>query len=166
MCGKVIGVQKGAPNAFGPSHANRGINIDQGYVDGVIISYGSPQKHIWSFAAAGRDAGLIRYNCPCSDPSATFDGKIPTFVGNDYFCETGNHGEADMCRTSYFTGDPLWDGKGCVTPSTCCTGGKKPYFEKTYASAVRGDIEVRLCANDARATKEDVLLEVLNLWVQ
>ncbi len=165
VCGKAIGVQFGWPNAFGPTYHNRGSNIDTGYVDGVSITYGqNPRKHIWTFAAAIYDVppAPFIYNCPCSAPKTTFTGKIPDYVGNDYFCETGSR---EKPTKEFYTADPLWDGKGCPASSKCCDGNQKPWFQKTFPNAISSDVEMRLCANDPQ-NKEDVLLEELSLWVQ
>ena len=63
VCGRVIGIQVASPDAF---HANQGINY--GYVDGVSITYGSPRKHISSFAGSyseiGSDTNAL---CPCDN---------------------------------------------------------------------------------------------------
>ena len=49
VCGRLRGYQVGTPDAFGP-HTNLG-NI--GFVmDGVLISHGKTQKHVWAYATA------------------------------------------------------------------------------------------------------------------
>ena len=44
---------------------------------------------------------------------------IPSFVGNDYFCEAGtvNTGEIGVL----YPDDLLWDGKGCTLQPDCCS---------------------------------------------
>ena len=50
MCGRVIGYQFESPDAFYHDHALG--NINQPYMDGISVTYGSPRTHIWTFAAA------------------------------------------------------------------------------------------------------------------
>ena len=85
VCGRIIGYQLGSPDAFSSGSAS----IDSFYLDGVSVTYGSPRQHIWSFAA-GLDEVLTspRYTCPCA-PGSTNRNYIPSFVGQNYFCETG-----------------------------------------------------------------------------
>ena len=54
--------------------------------------------------------------CPC----AAVPGPVPpSFVGEHYYCESGNTGTDENV---YHTDDPLWDGTGCVHPNNnCCT---------------------------------------------
>ena len=46
VCGRIIGFQVASPDAFGRFNYNNGRDLD-----GVIISHGAQQDHIWSFAA-------------------------------------------------------------------------------------------------------------------
>ena len=43
---------------------------------------------------------------------------IPTFVGNDYYCESGLHNEA--WEYMLYSDDPLWDGKQRLGPEAGC----------------------------------------------
>ena len=84
VCGKVIGYQYYSTNAF---YHQSGHTNDSYYVDDVSLTYGSsPRKHIWTFAAGLLDNVPSKYNCPCSSGSPQ---TVPSFVGNDYFCESG-----------------------------------------------------------------------------
>ena len=95
VCGRVIGYHDKSPDAFG-HFANHlgGTEIDSVYVDGVSLTHGqTPQQHIWTFAGAvdesARDSTLT-HNCPCIRPGIPYAGTIPSFVGQDYFCDTGS----------------------------------------------------------------------------
>ena len=83
VCGRIIGYHYGTPSGF-YTYDN---SIDGPYLEGVSISHGhNPRKHIWSFANALQE-DTTSYNghiCPCN-PQNTM--QIPSFVGNDYFCE-------------------------------------------------------------------------------
>ena len=49
MCGKIIGYQQKTPDAFQPYYNNRGLTIDQAYVDGISLTHGqNPRNHIWT----------------------------------------------------------------------------------------------------------------------
>ena len=53
VCGRAIGYQYRGPDAF--SLRDSGVTVDQNYVDGLSITYGSPRQHLWTFAAAVRE---------------------------------------------------------------------------------------------------------------
>ena len=60
VCGRAIGYQYKSTDAF--SQISR--TIDEIYVDGLSITYGSPRQHLWTFAAGGREESGV-FNCPC-----------------------------------------------------------------------------------------------------
>ena len=51
VCGKIIGYQKGSPDAFSPYSRHPSKTVDHAYVDGVSVTYNNPREHIWTFAA-------------------------------------------------------------------------------------------------------------------
>ena len=159
VCGKVIGYQYHQPNGFGPSRFTSGIS--QTYVDGVSITNGSPRQHVWTFAAAHSEISLDRYMCPCLHPSRSFTGVIPSFVGNDYNCDTGSRTRAQQ---RYYFDDPLWDGEGCEGENECCNRGG-PWFCKQLPQPTQDDIEMRVCSNSPRSD-EDTVLEQVELYIQ
>ena len=164
VCGKLIGYQYYKTNGFGPSRFTPGIN--ETYIDGVSITHGSPRQHVWSFAAAHDevyDSELIRTgtNCPCLHSNAPFVGVIPSFVGEDYYCETGSRTKV---QRRYYFDDPLWDGEGCVGVNKCCDRGG-PWFCKQLPQPTQDDIEMRVCTNSPRSV-EDAVLEQIELYIQ
>ena len=78
-------------DAFKPYSHTTGDTIDSQYVDGVSLTCGQrPRKHIWTFAAAYSDArSYSQSTCPCTNMD-TPNARVPPFIGQDYFCETGN----------------------------------------------------------------------------
>ena len=50
VLGKVKAYQYGSTDCF----VNHPQNIESYYVDGISITYGSPRKHMWTYAAAWR----------------------------------------------------------------------------------------------------------------
>ena len=75
------------------------------------------------YAAGVSETRLGSNGCPCNSGSST---SPPSFVGNDYYCESG--GAIGILVVD----DPLWDGQNCNGPeSTCCTNPNMPWFLKT-----------------------------------
>ena len=108
----------------------------------------SHRKHVWSFANALQEAyGFYddHHICPCR-PRSKMQQHIPSFVGNDYFCEAGtvNTGEIGVL----YPDDPLWDGKGCTLQPDCCSYHSPPWFCKKLTYSTADDIEVRICADE------------------
>ena len=87
VCGRIKAYQFGATRGFHNYHIGYRTTIDGGYVDGVSVTHGSPQQHVWTFAA-GVSEGDPTWTtvCPCD---ASIDIRVPPFVGEDYFCESG-----------------------------------------------------------------------------
>ena len=93
-----------------------------------------------------------QYICPCS---TGISQAIPLFVGNHYFCESGNHA-FDWSQILY-TSDPLWDGQGCGSlESPCCNVPGIPWFHRDYGSTTTTDyIELRVCEDGGATNDED-----------
>jgi len=167
VCGQVIGYQDGTPDAFGHPH-RRYNRIDGNYVDGVSITHGhGPRKHIWTFVTAHSEASgaaAPTFICPCTDDriSPSLLQPVPSFVGNDYFCDTGSD---TFAQYIFYPNDPRWDGQGCGSHNTCCAFNNPPLFSKVLSSTVSDDIELRICSDENRAN-EDTPLEIIELFVQ
>ena len=165
ICGRVIGYQKYAPAAF--YYHSRGIDAD--YVYGVSLTHGqSPRQHIWTFAGARDEAnGNSQWKCPCVNPNLDPTPTLPSFIGNDYFCDTAyrNSRSSDILEVS----DPLWDGEGCGPTSTCCYDPQRevnpPWFVKTLSSPTSDDIEMRLCSSTTNVAFSTPI-EIVELYVQ
>ena len=84
--GRIIGYQNRAVPGF--YYHSRG--IDSSYVYGVSLTHGrSPRKHIWSFAGTRDETPTNeRWQCPCSNINLSPPPTVPSFAGNDYFCDT------------------------------------------------------------------------------
>ena len=164
VCGKIIGYQYGRPNAFGPYYHNSGLTIDSGYVDGVSFTHGqTPRKHIWTFAAALDETRADHSVCPCTKTNTPYTGRVPQFIGQDYFCDTGSTYNGQLKH--FYSADPLWDGSGCGSTSSCCGFNNPPWFCKQLPQPTSDDIEMRVCLNGPRS-EEDVAVEVVDLFVQ
>ena len=141
VCGKVIGYQHGTPNAFSLYSASR-TPINSHYVDGVSLTHGneSTKKHIWTFAAGSDETSAGPTVCPCSRTDLRYAGRVPPYVGQDYFCDTANHVQGPTSNTPFYE-DSLWDGDGCLSGSnTCCCFNNPPWFCKQLPQPTTDDI--------------------------
>ena len=166
VCGQLRGYQRGSPDAFGAYNLNPSESIDDPYVDGASITYGSaPRKHIWTYA---NGVNLVyhqthgkKLNCPCNEGNPAV---APPYVGSDYYCETGDNDET-CCDLTLFSNDPLWDGQQCPgEEALCCTHPNMPWFKKTLSETTTEDIELRVCGDETTGN-EDTLLQVIELFV-
>ena len=160
VCGRVYGYQYGHTQAF-----HTGVSsIDSYYVDGVSLTHGPPgaRQHIWSFAAGYDDGNLFGTGCPCADRSSAI-ASVPSFVGNDFFCESAQTGGA----TSSLYGEPLWNGEGCRSPP-CCElsyppGVTAPWFCKQLLQTTTDDIEARICHGSS--SRDETPVDLVELYV-
>ena len=167
VCGRITGYQIGLPDSFYRLGSSSMVSIDSFYVDGVSVTYGSPRQHIWSFST-GLDEG-IRTSSTCFCVAGSSDAfSIPSFVGQNYFCETGltlwnNTGGRGVFWPD---ADPLWDGQGCGSASsTCCTFNSPPWFNAQLSSPTTDDIEVRICGDEGIG-EEDSPIQLMELYVK
>ena len=110
VCGRARGYQKGATLGFYGSDFSPDRAIDEDYASGLSIIYGSnPCQHIWTFASGFSETYYI-WNCPC----AVHPGHDPpSYVSNNYYCESGSVDYPDTIASTYYFNDTLWDGAGC-----------------------------------------------------
>ena len=165
VCGKIIGCQQKSPDAFFRFISGQ-TTIDSNYVDGISLTHGSsPREHIWTFAAALQEdisnPAYHKFLCPCANVNNPGPTAPPSFVGQDYFCDTGSK---DFFQFIFYGDDCLWDGAGCGASNTCCALNTPPWFLKQL-SPTSDDIEMRLCADQPRYD-EDITFETLELYVQ
>ena len=159
VCGRVFAYQRGSSDGFSNYHHSNQQSLNDYYVDGLSVTYGSPRSHIWTFVAGlSKGANYPNNNCPC----ALYPGpEAPAFVGENYFCESGI--SAGFTNGLWYLDDPLWDSQGCVSGSTCCNRGG-PWFTTTLSQEVSDGIEVRWCFN-SEASNEDIGVEQLEIYV-
>ena len=87
---------------------------------------------------------------------------LHTFVGQHYYCESGNTGS--YINSQYHTEDPLWDGAGCLPRNNCCTNPDQPWFFRQLAMKRQDNIESRLCT-DQSFDNEAIFAEKIQLYV-
>ena len=164
VCGKIIAYQDASTDAFTGDNS-----LEGNYVDGISLTYGSnPRKHIWTFAAALDEVGTASvYNCPCTNiHQAASATQPPSFVGNDYFCDTGS---TQRWSHIFYPDDPLWDGAGCGPANTCCSLNNPPWFLKQLPSSTTNNIEMRMCRDHPtynNRVDEDTPIEILEIYVR
>ena len=165
ICGRIRAYQYATPDGFHRFLPNFVASIDNSYVEGVSVTHGTPRNHIWTFAAGlSETTPKISLVCPCD---ASININIPSFVGNDYFCESGLH-EAwaqESRQIKLYSNDILWDGQDCLPSSTCCSQHNLPYFVKQLPTTTTDDIEARFCL-DQGLFDENIAVELVELYVQ
>ena len=165
VCGRVIGYHVVSPDAFNyPIRFNPSFTTDNPYLDGVSITHGAcgSRQHIWSFAGGlGDPAFPDSYHCPCH-------GNVnpPSFVGQDYFCETANDARSPWRTNGFEVNDPLWDGQNCSATFSCeCTLNNPPWFCKQLPHPTTDDIEARICGTQPIGN-EDTPVEFMELYIR
>ena len=139
VCGRARGYQFYNTPTFYSYHNGGQTTLNTSYVAGLSVTYGSPRNHIWTFVAGQSKKNGYCCNCPCAYPYPGL--AAPPFVGENFFCESGNTGSLEY---RWYLDDPLWDSQGCASGSTCCSRGG-PWFSTTLSQEVSDDIEVRMC---------------------
>ena len=159
VCGMAMGYQRSRPDGFAAlSFSSQSINGP--YVDGVSITYGTPRKHIWTYAIGYSDRHNTQdpINCPCSE----FPGvSPPSFVHDNYYCESGS----ETGGSGVHADDVVWDGQGCSSNNSCCSDPSLPWFHRQIPLTAREDIETRIC-RDQSSYDENILVKELQLYVQ
>ena len=117
-------------------------------MDGVSLTHGwSPRKHIWTLAAARTEKYSNSYACPCTRADLGYTGAVPPFIGEDYFCDTAATSSENAAKSELYTNDPLWDGQGCGSTSSCCSFNNPPWFCKELPHPITTNIELRMCSS-------------------
>ena len=163
VCGRTRGYQFGSADAFG--HRLDTDPIDSAYLDGISFTYGSPRTHLWSFVA-GHQEGLSSRpssltDCPCSRADPTDNTNVPSYVQDNYYCESG-FVDALPFHGNLAWEDPLWDGSGCTLPGNQCCDRYGWFHQEVPTTS--DDIEVRWCSDEPQGN-EDVFTDQLEIWV-
>ena len=171
VCGRAIGFQDGSTDGFqrfGEQADSYTMSVDSFYVDGLSVTHGGvPRTHIWTYAVGATESNNdMNYptDCPCTNSTNAF--PAPGFVGNNYFCESGNRGLGFGERTTstFLESDPVWDGEQCE--GDCCGNGKSPpWFSVTLPSPTTDDIEVRICGDEG-TDNEATPVQLLEIYIQ
>lgn len=166
VCGRIIGYQESVPSAFVAfafSNSDSGIESTTKFLEGVTVAHGNfgSLQHVWSFVGAIGEVGDYQSSWLCSCSNGDSWPHSTAYVGNDYFCDSGNHDTTITGR--FFSADPLWDGAGCGPESTCCEFNNPPWFCRTLPLNTTDDLQVRIC-NSGGA--RDTPIRLVELYVQ
>ena len=168
ICGRARGYQFGSTNAVDSIVGTGHNDINSHYVDGLSLTRGNPRKHVWTYMAGFKEDNSYcqgSYTCPCQ-PGSQQSSIVPNFIGNDYYCESGNPSIPLHFANKLCTADPLWDGEQCNgLESPCCTSTTLPWFYKVLDSPTNDYIEARVCA-DQTTSDEDVPIEIMEIYVK
>ena len=168
ICGRAVGYsQKGtvacgfwwSSNTF-YWHNN---SINGLYATGVIITRGpsNDRNHVWTFASGRQEANYDVCNCPC----ASGGDAAPSFVGNNYFCESATKYEPPVGDGhQWYTNYTLWQGN-CYEGSYCCPDDGRPWFNVDLDCPTTQDIEVRWCGYPGLNLYGNIATEILELFV-
>ena len=153
VLGRVKAYQFGSPDGF-----NNIQNLDSYYVDGISITYGSPRKHVWTYAASYRQ--FIPNSPHGSLCPSTGSGTGPwSFVGDNYFCSSGNPGPGWSAKL--YSQYPLWSN----IQGKCSFCGKNVLsFCVELEASTSDDLELRVCTNE-RLDNEDIRIETIDFYV-
>ena len=165
VCGRIKAYQWGNTVAFFNYHYGYVTTIDGAYASGVSVTHGTPRNHIWTFVTGLSEGNPASKSvCPCD---ATSTIRIPPFVANDYFCESGvnERWRGGSRHLTLHPNDTLWDGEDCLSSSTCCSLHNPPYFVKQLPTSTADDIEARICLVYP-LWAENVAVELVELYVQ
>ena len=170
VCGRILAYQKGVSGAFfSVINFDNYNSIEEAYLSGVSLTHGpvGSKQHIWSFVGAMYEQDpyyTTSVNCPCTNTNVSWPHQVPPFIDNDYFCDTGNPGPGESL-TTYYINDPLWDGVGCGSTSTCCEFNSPPWFCKSLPQPTSDDLEIRNCYTDD-SLFEDRLITLIDVYVK
>lgn len=165
VCGRALGYQYGDPVAF--AVPRNPLSIDSYYADGLTLTHGQngSRQHIWTFANGLSEDRIGRDACPCAP---YFSGvTVPSFVGSNYFCESGV--SVERSETIFqFHNELLWDGQGCsLHGNTCCELNTPPYFRTRLPTGTSNDIDGRLCGYENRDLgSADTYIVFLELYIK
>ena len=155
ICGRFNGYQVGTTDAF-LNYTGLGYPY---YVDGVSITYGSLEnrQHVFTYAA-GRTEFNNSAACPCAGGA-----KPPSFVGSDYYCESGKNLTTPLPAGKAYIDDLLWDGQLCRNDEvTCCSS--PPSFCKSFPTPISEELEVRICLDES-VDNENIAIEFFELYI-
>ena len=127
----------------------------------VLVSHMVPLANTSGPLPVDEQTQYIGTTCPCVTGS-TNGNNIPSFVGQNYFCESGLT-RWDGSSILFPNGDPLWDGQGCGPTSSCCTFNSPPWFNVTLPSPTTDYIEVRICDN---TVSDETPIQLVELYVK
>ena len=127
VCGKVVCYSHHSQGASYYSTLSGHTGIDDAYLSGLSITYWKQRQHthqhIWSYAAGYYESDSNPYNCPCA---ANPGQAAPSFICNDYYCESGPHTSVPNQWHMHHQLTVGW--QRMYHGSNCCNSTHMPWF--------------------------------------
>ena len=133
ICAKIGGYQYGLPTAFKPY----GETDYDPFMEGVYFSYGKDTKYLWGYAVGSYKhyhsedrKNIVKDTLSdlCPDVQPTYNGKVPPFVGDYYYCDSGAYKAKTNDSSRFFYEHRLFEGKRCEHPNYTCMRSGQPWF--------------------------------------
>ena len=155
VCGRILAYQRGWAGAFYHAINSNLDTIDSAYLSGVSLTHGPAEtkQHIWSFVGTRYEQDpnyFASVYCPCTNTNFFWPHQVPSFINNDYFCDTGNPGPLPPTISMTHC--------GMVSTSTCCEFNTPPWFCKSLPQPTSDDLEIRNCYADGSHFDTHVIL--------
>ena len=116
---------------------------------------------VWTYAVAVTEPEIGGSTCPCSTGSSQ---QALSFVGNDYYCESGNTNTGHSL-TAIYSDDILWDGQQCGShEAQCCMSPRQPWFYKILDTSTSDGIEIRVCVEQSTHDDENIILSLYEIY--
>ena len=169
ICAKIGGYQYGTPTAFKPY-----VQKDyETFMDGVYFTYGEDTKYLWGYAVGSYKHYRSEYKNKldkhlidmCPDVHPTYQGKVPPFVENYYYCDSGAYEMSTNDSTRFFYKNRLFEGKGCEYPNYTCMRSGQPWFYRKLPVYFKDYIEMRSCNDDSVMTK-DLRMDNIEIYLR
>ena len=169
ICAKIGGYQYGLPTAFKSYEEN-----DKTFMDGVYFSYGKDTRYLWGYAVGSykhyvHDKNKIDHDRMtkdmCPDVHPLYKGKVPYFVGNYFYCDSGAYSKSTNDSTTFFYKNRLFEGKGCEFPNYTCMRSGQPWFYRRLPMHFKDYIEMSSCNNDKVMTK-DLRMDNIEIYLR
>ena len=136
VCGVATAYAYGSPDAFGSPDET----IDEAYVDGISITYGSPRQHLFTYAAAYEFE-----KCPCKGGPTE-----PAFVNNNAYCGDKVLAPGEQWERKWYPNTVLWHAASdCSDDDITCRDDYRPWFSVETASSTSDAVEIRSCQDQA-----------------
>ena len=168
ICAKIGGYQYGHPTAFKPYHKRH----NKVFMDGVYFSYGKEPKYLWGYAVGSykqrhkRLTNIIGYdiNNMCPDVHPDYNVRIPVFVKNYFYCDSGAYDNDKNDTSKFFYENRLFEGENCELPNYSCMQGG-PWFHRKLPTYFKDYIELSSC-NDARVAEKDLRMDNIEIYLR
>ena len=137
----------------------------------MLLSHGSvsSRQHIWTFAGALFQQSSV-YGASSMPGSfvPVLDHLIPGLIKFHHLSVTIIFVTLEILDlllvfVTLYPNDPLWDGAGCPSTSSCCEFNNPPWFNVSLPTPTTDDIEVRLCSGGDPG--DDAIVNLMEVYV-